>query len=370
MAYLLVASCILWVIITLLPWRPWRVAERWEASLVDPAYNLSDVTVVIPARNEAAVIANTLTSVVQQGSNLTIILIDDQSDDNTGEIARQVSGAVRVLRSADRPTGWTGKLWALEQGIKRVQTPYTLLLDADIALNRATIGGLRDKLKRENWDGVSLMAKPPLDSFWEKLLMPAFIYFFKLLYPFRLANSSFKYVAAAAGGCILLKTEVLEKIGGFEPMKSAVIDDCTLASKIKQAGFRTWLGLTHAAKSVRPYNGLNEIWDMVARTAYTQLLYSLSLLLLCTAIMILAYWIPIIGILMSASPVLTFIAFLTILFMTLTYIPTLLYYRIPIIFSFCLPIIGTLYLAMTWTSAIRYWKGERLRWRGRLITQE
>jgi hopene-associated glycosyltransferase HpnB len=368
---LLLASCALWVIILLLPWQPWQTKERWEPlpENVDGQSDLSDVTVLIPARNEAKVIERTITSVVRQG-NIQVIVIDDNSRDDTAQIAKGAGASnVTVIEAAQRPQGWSGKLWALEQGRRRVQTPVIMLLDADIMLKPGAIAGLQKWLKNGPYSFLSLMAAPSLSGFWEKLLMPAFIYFFKLLYPFHVANSSSDKVSASAGGCVMMKKEALETIGGFASIKDALIDDCMLARKIKDQGYRTWLGLTHAARSIRPYAGFGELWNMVARTAYTQLNYSSMLLLLCTAVMGLAYWIPLIALSIFTGYALP-IAIFTLFIMFVTFIPTLRFYDVNIVWVIFLPLIATFFLAMTWTSAIRYWRGERLRWRGRIVKTE
>jgi hopene-associated glycosyltransferase HpnB len=356
--YLLLASCALWVIILLLPWQPWQTKERWEPSPEsdDSQPDLSDVTVLIPARNEADVIKRTVTSVIQQG-DVQVIVIDDNSEDNTAQAAKDAGASnISVIEAAQRPQGWSGKLWALEQGRQRVQTPLIMLLDADIILKSGVIAELQKRLKNGPYSFLSLMAAPSLSSFWEKLLMPAFIYFFKLLYPFRLSNSSSDKVAAAAGGCVMIEKEALENIGGFASIKDALIDDCTLARKIKDQGYRTWLGLTHAAQSIRPYSGFAELWNMVARTAYTQLNYSSILLLLCTAVMALAYWIPLIALSIFTGYALG-IAIFTLLIMFVTFIPTLSFYNLNAVWVVFLPLTATFFLAMTWTSAIRYWRG-------------
>lgn len=241
-----------------------------------------------------------------------------------------------------------------------------MLLDADIELRPGVVAGLKERLQNEEYAFISLMAMPSLNGFWEKMLMPAFVYFFKLLYPFRLANSNSGIVAAAAGGCIITKTEVLDRIGAFESIKGALIDDCMLARHVKSAGYRTWLGLTHSAKSIRPYGGLAEIWNMVARTAFTQLRYSLLLLLACTVIMILTYWVPVAGLFFGSGSMLI-AASAALGIMLLTYIPTLQFYNLSWFWALALPVIAALFLAMTWTSAIRYWSGEQVRWRGRAV---
>jgi cellulose synthase/poly-beta-1,6-N-acetylglucosamine synthase-like glycosyltransferase len=211
------------------------------------------------------------------------------------------------------------------------------------------------------------MDAPALNGFWDTLLMPAFIYFFKLLYPFKLANSKYKWISAAAGGCIMMKKEILDDMGGFGAIKDELIDDCMLARKAKNLGYRTWLGLTHAAKSNRPYNGFAELWNMVARTAYTQLHYSISLLLVCTVLMILVYWLPIAGLIIFGGYFLIAPA-CALLTMMITFVPILRYYGLNAAWALIFPITATLFLAMTWTSAIRYWRGERMRWRGRVVT--
>jgi len=365
-------SLILWVIIILLPWLPWLTRESWDVQKNTSLKNidLSDITVLIPARNEASVIGKTLRAIASQDSTSSphVILIDDNSEDNTKEKAESVEELdLTIIENKPLKPGWSGKLWALENGRDHMETPYTLLLDADIEIEQGVITGLKEKLLNSEYSFVSLMAQPSLDGFWERLLMPAFIYFFKLLYPFRIANSKSRWVSAAAGGCILLKTSILDDIGGFKAMKETLIDDCTLAKKTKEAGYRTWLGLTHSVKSIRPYSGIREIWNMVARTAYTQLHYSILLLLFCTLLMVLAYIVPVVALLSFSTPKLWF-GLLALFFMFITYMPTLQYYNLSLIYLFSMPLVGVLFLAMTWTSAIRFWKGERMRWRGRTVT--
>lgn len=351
----------------LLPWLPWTVRECLEAETDFKATpDLSDITVVIPARNEAQVIAETLTALRSQGQGLQIVLVDDESEDNTAEIARELQlPNLKVITSKPLPVGWTGKLWAQHQGLKVVDTDLTLLIDADIKLLPGIIHSLKTKLKTESLDFVSLMAELRFLSFWERLLMPAFIYFFKMIYPFALANKQGNAIAAAAGGCILVKTACLHQINAMESLKDAVIDDCTLAKKIKRAGYSTWIGLTRSVLSQRPYISLSEIWEMVARTAYSQLLYSFVLLLLCTLVMFLMYVWPLLTITFNTGMSMLF-GFLSLVIMVLLYLPTLRFYSLHWIWALLMPAIAGLYLLMTWTSALRYWRGERSRWKGRV----
>lgn len=355
----------LWLFIFLLPFRPWSTRESLDAETGTTCESLDDITVIIPARNEAENIAATMAGLKAQGERINIVLVDDQSTDDTAKLARQHGPEnLRVLPGKPLPAGWTGKLWAQEQGRLQVSTEHVLLLDADIRLEPGILAALTEKIRDKKLDFLSLMAVPHMKTFWEKLLMPAFVYFFKLLYPFRLSNSGSRLVAAAAGGCILVRNRVLTDIGGFGALKDALIDDCSLARKVKSRGFRTWMGLTHSVKSIRPYGGLMDIWNMVARTAFTQLKYSLTLLMVCTLLMAAAYIAPVTGLF---SPLTTerYIAAAALILMALTMLPTLRYYRRSPLWALLMPIAGMLYLAMTWSSAIRYRRGERSRWRGR-----
>lgn len=359
---------LIWWGILLLPWRPWSTRESLKAlssSVKGP--DLSQITVLIPARNEAPVIGKTLRSLQSQGQGLHVIVIDDQSDDGTLEIARTAmpEAQLRVITGKPLPPGWSGKLWALEQGWGLINTPLTLLLDADIALQTGMLEVLRDKMHTEGRQLVSLMAWLRMDTLWEKLLMPAFIYFFKLLYPFHLANNGPRWIAAAAGGCILIETRILTQMGGFKPLQGALIDDCALARHVKHLGYRTWIGLSHGAHSLRSYDNLASIWNMVARTAFTQLFYSTGLLIFVSIIFVVAFWLPLIG-LGAANLWVQLTAVLALIGMLLSYLPLLRYYRLSIVWSLTLPIIAALYLAMTWDSALRYWRGERSYWRARL----
>lgn len=359
-------STLLWVGFALLPWRPWSNREGLDAmNEGDSGEVLNEVTVLIPARNEAAVIQQTLQSVIEQGPELKIILIDDSSEDATVEMARQMQlSNLHIIQSPPLPAAWSGKLWALEHGRQHVTAPYTLLLDADIELDRGVIKALREKMHQQNISFISLMAVPSMSSSWEKLLMPAFVYFFKALYPFRRANSHRSNMAAAAGGCILVESRLLDQIGGFASIKSAVIDDCALARRVKSQGIRIWLGLTHSVRSVRRYQRLREIWDMVARSAFAQLRYSVWLLVLCTLSMVLVYEVPVflVG---SQNILVRFLALVSLAIMFLTYIPILRFYHRSWVGALGLPLVAALFLAMTWTSAVRYWRGERSRWKGR-----
>ena len=356
---------LIWLAVLFLPWKPWSTDESLDANNTDTAADLSQITVLIPARNEQEVISGTLDGLVQQGNGPEIILIDDQSNDKTVEIAQSKNlPGLRIVHGQPLETGWSGKLWALEQGRLLATTPLLLLLDADIYLKPNTLNALVVKMERDQLDLVSLMAQLKMECFWEKLLIPAFIFFFKLLYPFRLSNSKQTPIAAAAGGCILVKAEILETISAFRSLQDCLIDDCSLARKIKNAGGSIWLGLTHSAISLRPYHRLEDIWSMVERNAFTQLRHSWLLLFLCTLLMVAAFVFPVLAIFTgNAVAIITGIAALGFLFTC--YLPTLRYYSINPLLGLCLPVTGILYLLMTWSSAWQYLTGKGARWKDR-----
>ena len=361
--YLSIAGFIAWVVLLLLPWQPWRTREVLDSDSTSANRDLSLLTVLIPARNEEGVIETTLAGLKAQGTGFKVVLVDDCSTDSTVKRAKNINMPdLKILNGTPTPSGWSGKLWALEQGIRHVHTPLTLLLDADIFLMPGIINALLNKME-SGVDMVSLMASLRMVTFWEKLLMPPFIYFFKLLYPFHLSNNPFSRVAAAAGGCILIKTEVIKNTGGFESLKNELIDDCSLAKRVKTHGYKTWTGLTHSVISLRAYN-FASIWDMVARTAFTQLRYSMICLLLVSAAMIIMFCVPILG-LFTGPSIAAYLSGIAIAIMVTTYIPTLSFYRLSRLRAITLPVCAVLYLAMTWSSAISFWKGAGAHWKGR-----
>ena len=363
--YLSLMVAFLWLLLLVLPWRPWLTRERIEAQGHDNGTDLGAVTVIIPARNEAATIEACLEALVLQGRGLNVIVVDDRSCDGTAEIARQVPiPGLSVLDGEPLPPGWIGKMWALEQGLRHVRTPLMLCIDADIHLKAGMIAALVEKMGKKRLHLVSAMVSLRMVSFWERMLMPAFVYFFKLLYPFRLSNSPFSRVAAAAGGCILIRTHVLKQIGGYHAIRDALIDDCALARCIKSRGYRIWIGLTRSAFSLRAYDHPTGIWNMVARSAFYQLQYSRILLLLTTLGMGMVFCWPAIGLLLPpiANRLLALAAYGMMIY---AYLPILAFYGRSRLWAAALPLVSVLYLAMTWTSALRYWRGEGSAWKGR-----
>jgi hopene-associated glycosyltransferase HpnB len=339
------------------------------------------VAIVIPARNEAAMLPQTLVPLLNQDypGVCTIYLVDDQSDDGTGAIAEKLAATnpritCQIIPSQPLPPGWTGKLWALHQGLTAAAaSDYVLLTDADICHDRASLRYLVLKAETEQRDLVSLMVQLRCESFWERLLIPAFVFFFAKLYPFSWVNRPDRATAAAAGGCSLVRRSALDEIGGIAALKDALIDDCTLAAKIKHRDcptnqHRIWLGLTTEIRSLRPYDDLASIWNMVARTAYTQLNYSPLLLSGTIVGMGLVYLVAPIGIIYSLifhQRGLLGITIATYSLMIISCRPMIQFYRCPGIYALALPLIGLMYNLMTIDSARRHWQGKGGQWKGR-----
>ncbi len=359
-AYLAAA---IWLGILLWPARPWSTRQRIEAA--SPDADPGELTVLIPARNEAQTIAACLKSVLAQGSKLRVVVVDDRSEDRTAETVASIgSDRVTLIAGQPLPEGWTGKLWALQQGMAQVETEQVLLLDADIELAPGILAALKTRLVADDLGLVSVMACLRTVTFWERLLVPAYIYFFKLLYPFAWVNTPAHRTAAAAGGCILLRRAALEQAGGFESLQNALIDDCTLAARVKRAGWPIHLALSHAVNSIRGYARLNDMWQLVTRTAYTQLDHSPLYLLGCTAAMLVMFVAPLLASLSGDSLEIT-VGVVTWAMMGLTQLPVMSFYGLAPVRVLLLPVIAVLFLAMTWNSAWRHWTGTGARWKGR-----
>lgn len=350
----------LWVALWLAPWQPWRCRERLEAA--DGPSTRNDFTALIPARNEADVIGATLDALAVAAPNAPVIVIDDESSDGTAEAVRG-SGhpRVRLLAGTALPAGWAGKLWALEQGLREAATPRVLLLDADVALAPGMVRAL-ERRADEGYGLVSVLAVPRFAGLWARWLLPAFVYFFKLIYPFALANRPGSRIAAAAGGVVLVEREALARAGAFDAWRDAIIDDCTLASRLKAGGVRCWLGLTRGAHSQRR-QGLASIVSMVARSAYVQLGESPLALFGATALMGLAYLVPCAALAWPGPT--RWLGLAAWAALALSYVPTLLYYGVNPLQSVLLPVTALAYLAMSWHSALRAWFGTRSVWKGR-----
>jgi len=369
-----------WLGVLLLPSGPWRTRERFTLQAIpnDPVatFDLSCVTVLIPARNEAGAIGRTLEGLAEQGENLEVIVVDDQSDDDTAAAASEANSGLglplnlRIIDGQTLPPGWGGKLWALEQGFEWVERDYCLLLDAEIVLAPRVLGALIKKAEDEDRAMISIMAKLHCKTFWEKLLVPPFIFFFKLLYPFAKVNDSNSRTAAAAGGCILIRTDVLRAIGRFAAIRDALIDDCILAARVKLAGHSIWLGLSEEVLSLRAYTDFASFRRMVTRTAFTQLRYSVGLLGLVIAIMSVIFVAPIAGLGFAAGPWGTVAGAGALSAMLVAFSPTVRFYRLSWGWVLTLPGAAMLFLVMTLESAVKYWCGIKAQWKGRTYTKQ
>ncbi len=368
-------SLVIWIYLLLFRNRFWRADQRLGEA--GERAHWPEVAAVIPARNEAPTIGVTVASLLGQDypGALTVVVVDDNSDDGTKEIAMNAGeGDARLHVVGGRPleAGWSGKLWAVSQGIaaaaeRAPDAEYLLLTDADIAHDRGNLKRLVDKAEREGRHLVSLMVMLGAEAFWERWLIPAFVFFFQKLYPFPAVNDQKSKVAAAAGGCMLVRRATLQAAGGIAAIRGALIDDCALARLIKEKG-AIWLGLATRTRSLRAYGRLSEIWDMVARTAYVQLDHS-PLQLLGTVIgMALIYLAPpaaLIGGAILASVPLVAIGGAAWLLMLRADAPTLRLYRQPAWQGLVLPLTAGLYTLMTLSSAWRHWRGRGGAWKGR-----
>jgi hopene-associated glycosyltransferase HpnB len=351
----------------------WRCAERDDwASASLAAW--PRVAAVVPARNEAECIGASIGSLLAQDypGAWTVILFDDDSDDGTADIARGAGKAgerLRVVTSRGLPAGWTGKLWAVKQGIDAAmalpQPPdYLLLTDADIVHAGDSVTRLVVHAEAKKLVLTSLMVKLRCESFAERVSIPAFIFFFQMLYPFSLVNRPQSKVAAAAGGCMLVRADVLRKAGGIEVIRGALIDDCALAKALKAHG-PIWLGLTERVHSIRPYPALADIRRMVVRSAYAQLRYSPLLLLGTVAGMVLTYLVPPLLAIFGSGAV-RILGLTTWLLMFIAYQPTLRFYRLSPLWGIVLPAIALQYLLFTLDSAYQYVRGRGGSWKGRV----
>ena len=360
----------------------WRADQRLDPNQPPPAL-WPRVTVVIPARNEAPLIGTALRSHFTQTypGDLSIVLVDDQSTDGTAAIAQSTvaslghSEKLTLLSGAPLPVGWAGKLWALDQGFRHLQQQpnppdYVLFTDADIEHGVATLQQLVTQAETYQLDLVSLMEQLRCQSFWERLLIPAFVFFFQMLYPFPWVNQPEKSTAAAAGGCALIRFSALERIDGLRAIKDALIDDCALGAVVK-AGGSIWLGLSTTTHSLRPYPDLRSIWNMITRSAYTQLNYSPGLLVGTILGMGLTYLVSPLGVMLGllwGQMLLVLVGLGGWLLMAVAYWPTVQLYRGNWLWTLALPLIAVLYTLMTVDSARRHWQGQGGAWKGRVYS--
>ncbi|WP_455353923.1 glycosyltransferase [Streptomyces sp. SYSU K217416] len=355
----------------------WRTDARLPPRTDPPRW--PSVAVVVPARDEAEVLPVSLPSLLAQDypGEAEIFLVDDGSSDGTGKLARDLSarygGLPLTVSSPGEPEpGWTGKLWALRHGIALARAAgepdYLLLTDADIAHEPDSLRELVAAAGSAGLDLVSQMARLRVTSGWERLVVPAFVYFFAQLYPFRWVNSRRGRTAAAAGGCVLLRTEAAVRARVPDSIRQAVIDDVSLARAVRRGGGTIWLGLAERVDSVRPYPRLHDLWRMVSRSAYAQLRHNPLLLVATVAGLAVVYLAPPVALcagLRSGHAPAAWAGGLAWALMAGTYIPMLRYYRQSLWLAPLLPVTAALYLLMTVDSAVQHYRGRGAAWKGR-----
>jgi hopene-associated glycosyltransferase HpnB len=372
----LVASMVLVIWLYLLLGRGgfWLGRERDDAIAGQGAWPA--VTAVIPARDEAECVGETIASLLRQDyrGEFTIILVDDQSRDGTAQVARDAaavlgaSGRLTVLSGRPLPAGWTGKLWAQSQGVEAAEAgprPPDLILftDADIVYAADELTKLATRAKAGGHVLTSLMAKLRCESLAERMFIPAFIFFFQMLYPFAWANDPRRATAAAAGGCMLVRRETLRAAGGMASIRNALIDDCALAKRLKAHG-PIWIGLTDGVRSIRGYSAIEDIRRMVARTAYAQLRYS-PLLLAGTVLGLAVTYLAPVLLAVFAGGLARIFGIAAWLLMALAFQPILRFYRVSPLWGLALPAIAAVYMAFTLDSAYQHARGRGGMWKGR-----
>jgi hopene-associated glycosyltransferase HpnB len=366
-------ALIVWLYLVLAHGRFWQSGPELEPAV--PTHS-PDVDIVVPARDEAATIGPVVESLLGQHyeGRFRLLLVDDDSSDTTAAVARAAAAGataagaaagrtLEVISGRPKPPGWSGKLWAVSQGVAAGNAPVLLLTDADVVHDPRHLSALVSRLESPRVDLVSEMVHLNCVSLAERALVPAFVYFFQMLYPFARVNDPGSRVAAAAGGTVLLRREALERIGGIESIRGALIDDVTLAAAVKRGG-AVYLGHSGLAASIRPYPGFADIGSMIARTAFTQLRYSLPLLVLTVAGLILVWWVPV-GAAVWGAGWARAAGVLAFSLSALSFLPTLARYRRSSLWSLALPLIASFYIAATLGSAWTHWTGRGARWKNR-----
>jgi len=357
-------SLVIWLYLVLLHGRFWSSGPELRPATAASAVALPDIDVIVPARDEVATIGPVIASLLAQdyAGKFRVILVDDNSTDGTAAAAG-ISPRLQILRGQPKPTGWSGKLWALAQGVAASSAPVLLFTDADIVHDARHLATLVARLDEPRVELVSEMVRLNCTSLPERALVPAFVYFFQMLYPFASVNNPRSKVAGAAGGTVLVRKQALDRIGGIEAIKSALIDDCTLARAIKRIG-PLYLGHSGLASSVRPYPRFADIWNMIARTAFTQLRCSLLLLVL-TLIGLTVVWLVPVGALVFGTGWIRASGAAACVLAAASYVPTLLRYERSPLWAVALPLIALFYMAATVGSAVKHWFGSGSQWKNR-----
>jgi hopene-associated glycosyltransferase HpnB len=347
----------------------WRMRASADPPLPAPD-NARDksVAAIVPARNEEAVVGQAIASLLSQDypGPLHVFLVDDHSTDTTVQVAG-THKRLTIVQAGPIPAGWTGKLWAISEGLKhveRLQPDYILLTDADIVHAPDSVSRLVVRAQANDLDLTSWMVKLRCHALAERALVPAFVFFFFMLYPPAWIASRRHKTAGAAGGCMLVRRSALERIGGIAAIRGELIDDCALAQAIKPGG-DVWLGLTDDTHSIRPYDTFREIGRMISRNAFTQLRHSALLLAGTLVGMAMIYLAPPLLLLTRDSSAIA-LGLMAWTLMTISYLPVLRFYRVALTWAPLLPLIALFYMAATLDSALRYWTGRGGEWKGRV----
>lgn len=381
MIWIAATSFLAWLYLCFCHGRFWLGSERLADDGADPLA-WPDVVAVVPARDEADVVARAVGSLLRQEypGRFRVILVDDESRDDTAANARGVAdplARLTVCSTPPRPSGWVGKMWAVHTGVEEARrvcsdATYLLLTDADVEHSPRNLVRLVRHAESRGFALTSLMVKLDASRGWSRLLIPAFVYFFAQLYPFPRVNDPEARTAGAAGGCMLVRRDALDRIGGIETLRGEVIDDCALGRAMKTKAGPIWLGLTTTEHSIRPYEGLGEVWAMVARSAYTQLGYR-PLFALGTVLGLgLLFVVPLLAALGGPAAgdwTVGLLGWAAWGVMAATFLPTVHLYRqgaVASLWSWALPLAGILYGAMTLDSVWRHHTGRGAEWKGRV----
>lgn len=363
-------ACVIWIVLVAAWGRFWRIVTL-PRGLQLPSQKAPRVAVIIPARNEADVIGGVIASMLAQDypGPLGIFVVDDHSTDGTATVvadaAKNTSDRLTVVAASPLPEGWTGKMWALAQGVERAaefSPEYFLFSDADIVHGRTSVTSLVAMAQARDLDMVSLMVKLRCASFAERALMPAFVFFFFMLYPPEWVNDRRKKTAAAAGGDVLVRAEALKRIGGIATIRGELIDDCALAREIKRGG-GIWLGLTDGVESIRRYDTFFNIGRMISRNAFYQLRHSVWLLIGTLLGLGITYVAPVI--LLFSGGWASILGATAWILMSVSYWPMVRFYGLSPLWAFSLPMVAVFYAGATVHSAIEYWMGRGGEWKGR-----
>jgi len=362
-----------WVYLFFLRGSFWQLQE--DTTNTESLDRWPRVVAVVPARNEAETIARSIASLSKQDypGEFSVIVVDDHSEDGTAALALKAAeeagapGQISGHSAADLPSGWTGKVWAMDEGVRAAANKapeFFWFTDADIEHAPDTLRRLVSSAEKESLDLASLMVLLQARTFPERLLIPPFLYFFLMLYPPRWIADPKTRTAGAAGGCILLRRSALEGIGGLAAIRGEVIDDCALARAVKKSGGKIWMGLTRASVSLRSYGSFSEIRDLIARTAFTELRYSFFLLIATLIALFVTYVLPLISFFQGEDPA-WFLAATAICLMAVSFGVTVRFYNLRFFWALTLPVAATFYAYATCVSALRYGLGRGAQWKGR-----